>query len=459
MMIFDKMNFMHKKNFFLLIAVAFVLASCQQESQNVVGGDELHKPIELTPEEYASIAYSGDNDLSEEDIITIVKDFSKHASIQSSNDLTFSIEKRVKVDSPNTTATNNPSAYVYYVNITNGSEKGIALVSGDKRFPEVLSYCLKVKVDDFSQNEGVQIMNEIAKQTMLNEIAYYKHLRDSLEETTLARIAKQFGKSHIEFNEIEEKIYIKNYERTRTVTPQGTLVSQIGPFTNTEWDQAYPYNAYLDETDAPIFANSYYNHRFATGCVITAGAQILAYYQPTVVAYGVNMDWRTLLQSKYIFEDEYTKVNQVANLMKYIGAETGTEYKPTGSSTSVEKLTSFLNRYGITMDGSVNGMSVARIKASLDAVRMVVATGKHVDTRSANSSGGHSWLLDGYQIRKKNTREILKTNHIYVHANMGWGGDYSGYYIVGDDQSLPFDTGNGLYDTNLKIYCNVKSTR
>lgn len=459
MMIFDKMNFMPKKNFFLLIAVAFALASCQQELQNVVGGDELQKPIELTPEEYASIAYSGDNDLSEEEIVSIVKDFSKDASTRSSSDLIFSIGKRVKVDSPNTTVTNNPSAYVYYVNITNGSEKGIALVSGDKRFPEVLSYSIKAKVEDCSQNDGVQIMNAITKQTMLNEIAYYKHLRDSLEETTLAKIAKQLGKSDIEFNEVEEKIYIKNYERTRTVTLQGTLVSQIGPFTDTKWDQSYPYNAYLDETDAPFFANSYYNHHFATGCVITAGAQILAYFQPTVVAYGVNMDWKTLLSSPRIYEFEDTKVNQVANLMKYIGAETGTEYGPTGSSTSVEKLTSFLNRYGITMDGSVNGMSVARIKASLDAVRMVVATGKHVDTRSANSSGGHSWLLDGYQIRKKNTREILKTNHIYVHANMGWGGNYSGYYIVGDDQSLTFDTGNGLYDINLKIYCNVRSTR
>lgn len=450
---------MNKKTFFLLIATALALVSCQQELQNVVGGDELHRPIELTPEEYASIAYSGDNDLSEEEIVSIVKDFSKHASTRSSNDLTFSIEKRIKVESSSTRATNNTSAYVYYVNITNGSERGIALVSGDKRFPEVLSYSLKAKVDDCSQNDGVQIMNGIAKQTMMNGIAYYKHLRDSLEETTLSKIAKQLGKSDIEFNEVEDKIYIKNYEHTRTVTPQGTLVSQIGPFTNTEWDQDYPYNALIKETDLPDFSGWQYRNHFPTGCVITAGAQILAYFQPTVVAYGVNMDWKTLLSSPRIYEFEDTKVNQIANLMKYMGAETGTEYGANGGSTSVERLTSFLNRYGITMDGYVNGMNVARVKASLDAVRMVVATGKHVDTRSANSGGGHAWLLDGYQIRKKNTREILKTNHIYVHANMGWSGTASGYYIVGDDQSLTFDTPNGVYDTNMRIYCNVRSTR
>lgn len=451
---------MNKKTFFLLISVVFVLASCgQQELQNVVGGDELHKPIELTPEEYASIAYSGDNNLSEEDVISITKDFVNKSSTRNANNITFSIEKKVKVDSPNTRAADNSSIYVYYVNVNAGNEKGIALVGGDKRFPEVLSYRSKTNTITLFENEGVQIMNEIAKQTMLNEIEYYKYLQDSLQEITLAKIAKQYGKETVKFSEIENQIFIKNYDLTRTVRPEGTLVSLIGPFTNTAWDQAYPYNAYLAKTDDANFANGYYNYRYPTGCVITAGAQILAYYQPTVVTYGVNMDWKNLLSSPYIFSDEYAKVDQVANLMKYMGAETGTSYGPNGGSTSVEKLISFLNRYGITMDGAVKGMNVARVKASLDAVRMVVVTGKHVDTKSANTSGGHAWLLDGYQIRKKNTREILKINHIYVHANMGWGGTDNGYYIVGDDQSLVFNTTNGLYNTNIKLYCNVRSTR
>lgn len=122
---------MNKKTFFLLISVVFVLASCgQQELQNVVGGDELHKPIELTPEEYASIAYSGDNNLSEEDVISITKDFVNKSSTRNANNITFSIEKKVKVDSPNTRAADNSSIYVYYVNVNAGNEKGIALVGG-----------------------------------------------------------------------------------------------------------------------------------------------------------------------------------------------------------------------------------------------------------------------------------------------------------------------------------------
>lgn len=79
-------------------------------------------------------------------------------------------------------------------------------------------------------------MNEIAKQTMLNEIEYYKYLQDSLQEITLAKIAKQYGKETVKFSEIENQIFIKNYDLTRTVRPEGTLVSLIGPFTNTAWD-------------------------------------------------------------------------------------------------------------------------------------------------------------------------------------------------------------------------------
>ena len=65
---------MNKKTFFLLISVVFVLASCgQQELQNVVGGD---------------------NNLSEEDVISITKDFVNKSSTRNANNITFSIEKK-----------------------------------------------------------------------------------------------------------------------------------------------------------------------------------------------------------------------------------------------------------------------------------------------------------------------------------------------------------------------------
>ncbi|MCR2007287.1 C10 family peptidase [Bacteroides acidifaciens] len=447
---------MIKKLIFLLITVAFTLASCnQQELSNIGVDNELQKPIELTPEEYASIAYNGDNNLSEKEILSIVKSFTEQSSTRGAENFTFTIGEKIRLEFPKTRAGDNISTtYAYYVNINNAGEKGIALVSGDKRFPEVLTYTLKAPTGDHPQNEGVRIMNEISKQAMLDEIAYYEHLQDSLQEKTLTKIKQQYGRDNVEFAEIKDEIYIKNSDYDPTLTPNGTPVSNIGYFTKTTWDQAYPYNAYLDRTEYKDYANYYYNYHFPTGCVITAGAQILAYYHPTVVADGVNIDWNLLLESPYIFSDESTKVHQVASLMKYMGRETNTVYGESGGTVSVENLFLFFTRYGITMDGPINGMNVARIKASLDALRMVIATGK-----KASAETGHAWLLDGYQIRRKNTREILKTNYIYIHANMGWGGTSDGYYLVKDDQSLFFNTANGLYNTNMKIYCNVRSTR
>lgn len=456
-----------KKVFIYALSIAAIaFASCKQQdmSEEVIGGGHLTNFIVLTPEEYASVAYSNDNELSMDEVLAITKSFVEDTEApvgektRNNENASYSIAKKIEIASPQTRSGIKSSLNAYYVNVVSGDSRGIALVSGDRRFPEVLSFCPKAKVEDFTNHEGAFIMSEISKQTMRDQVSYYEYLRDSLEEKTLEKISQKYGINDVNFSEIENKIaiYVDNASNTRgTVDPIGTLVSKIGPFTNTAWDQGDPYNNLLPETDIEEF-QGYPNYgRFPTGCVVVVGAQILAYYQPTVVAYGVNMNWSLLLQSPYIFTGEYTKINQVANLMKYIGEETGTFYNEDGGNTSVESLTSFLNRYGITMDGAVNGLNVSRIKVSLDAVRMVVASGR----LSSATKGGHSWLFDGYQIRRKNTREILKSNHIYVHANMGWGGTATGYYIVGDDQSLQIDTPNGLYNTNLKIYCNVRSTR
>lgn len=66
---------------------------------------------------------------------------------------------------------------------------------------------------------------------------------------------------------------------------------------------------------------------------------------------------------------------------------------------------------------------------------------------STNSSRRYPHVIDLESWDKSARSELYYTSML------------SGYYIVGDDQSFSFDTGNGLYNTNLKIYCNVRSTR
>ena len=39
---------------------------------------------------------------------------------------------------------------------------------------------------------------------------------------------------------------------------------------------------------------------------------------------------------------------------------------------------------------------------------------------------------------------------------MGWGGNDSEYYIIGDDQSLTFNTGFAEFASNISVYANIK---
>ncbi len=57
-----------------------------------------------------------------------------------------------------------------------------------------------------------------------------------------------------------------------------------------------------------------------------------------------------------------------------------------------------------------------------------------------NKNTNHAWIIDGFAICKKSTREILRQNDLYFHANMGLeGGEYSGYYRVDPTIDISFE--------------------
>lgn len=458
---------MIKKSFvFLAVGIALVFTSCEENEATPIGNYLRETPsIILTPEEYASVAYSGNNELSETEVTDIAQLFIRRISrnTKSADGISVMVGEKVEVTDLQTKAETGRPVYAYYVNIQNGDNQGTALVSADKRVPEVLAYTPQTRPVDYPFCLGTEIMTEVAKQAMLHQIERCEHLRDSLETATLEKVARQYGKESVTFEDFEHDIYIDNYgyadEEAGPVEPVGEVTHTVGPFTaRTAWDQVYPYNALLDESDAEGLQGIYRGH-FGVGCATVAAAQVMAVYQPQVNADGVNIDWEYLLEDEQIFEDETEKVHQVASLIRYISLETNTRFTDTGSWTTMPEMRDFLKRYSIEMDNARAGLMVARLKASLDDNRMVWVTG----TTSGNSRGKrgyHAWIIDGYQTTRKNTKELLKSYNMYVHANMGWGGFDTGYYLVGDDQSLVFNTQEaGAYNTDVEMYCNIRYTR
>ena len=111
-------------------------------------------------------------------------------------------------------------------------------------------------------------------------------------------------------------------------------------------------------------------------------------------------------------------------------------------------------------------MDAAIIIASLDRGCPVLITGDEEpsETRSSgNKNGGHCWILDGYQVRTRSTptklKAMIKSHDVYVHANFGWKGYASGYYMVDrNETSLSFDTRpvEGHYNQRLRLFPMVK---
>ena len=190
----------------------------------------------------------------------------------------------------------------------------------------------------------------------------------------------------------------------------GSIV--VGPLLTTTWNQWGPYNNQCPE-GCP------------TGCVPTAVAQIMNYWQWPKVSTGRLLDpvsgtftgedfsghvygWDNMLDS---YDGSFTgeQAEAVALLMADIGKALGTAYAPGGSSTATD-YTPLTNNFSYSPDIEVHHDNLpAVMKAELDRQRPMLYS-------ATGSGGGHELVCDGY------------TANNYFHFNYGWGGSYDGFY-------------------------------
>ncbi len=216
--------------------------------------------------------------------------------------------------------------------------------------------------------------------------------------------------------------------------------TKIGPLLKTTWDQTTPYN-----NMCPVASNGGmegYGGRCPTGCVATAMAQILNYWQWPKQGWGfhtnesnstqtVNFsqsiyDWDNMLDS---YSGDYTEAqgNAVAKLMADVGCATNMTYNDGSSGTTTNEVfmalflyfgysTESIKFYGdIMYPYAINYQHrymIDNIKKEIDAGRPVIAG---ADNR-VPFSVDHVIVVDGYD------------ENGWFHYNMGWGGKDDGFY-------------------------------
>ncbi len=212
----------------------------------------------------------------------------------------------------------------------------------------------------------------------------------------------------------------------------------VEPLLTTRWYQSPFYNSFCPY-------DTTYSAHAVTGCIATAMAQIMRYWEWPVVGwnshaythptYGeLSANFGNTLYRWDLMPDtlnalcDSTEINAVATLMYHAGVAVEMNYSPISSGAAAithggldfpcaENALKTYFRYnpmlsGISKASFSDAVWDSMLRAELDYTRPVLYTGSHP------SLGGHAFVLDGYDTLGM------------FHVNWGWGGSYDAYYTI-----------------------------
>ena len=307
-------------------------------------------------------------------------------------------------------AADNQPLYVFNA----AASKGFVIVAGDDRAASILGY-----VDQGSYDE--------------------RHLPDNFRDW-LVRVAD-------EINSLPQSPKQQGAQSPMMVAQH----SAIQPLIKTKWDQGLTTETgYIYNTLTPTIDGE---HCY-TGCVATAGAQLMYYYQypqkatKVVPQYesnatlgvlaalpAIKFNWAAM-KTVYTAADVGTNSEKaVSQLMKYCGYAAEMNYGLGGSSAWIKTLSQGLVDYFdyapytwqyVHRSSYTISEWDELIYKELKAKRPVIFSG-------SGDQGGHAYLCDGYK-------------EGFYHFNWGWGGQYNGYFKL--NATNPY---NGETDENDNV--------
>lgn len=185
--------------------------------------------------------------------------------------------------------------------------------------------------------------------------------------------------------------------------------------------------------------------RAVTGCVATAMAQVMYYYEypkvgtGTVTYTGGSDGAKTINLADYPFDwsniiGDYThskftteQANAVATLMLACGAALNMNYSKDGSGSNTGDVPKVLkNNFGfdsnVAYSNATGNMGIIE-DDWVYTIREELQKGHPIIYAGAPASGmsGHCFVIDGYK---------LKDGIYYYHLNWGWDGAYNGDYLI-----------------------------
>lgn len=326
----------------------------------------------------------------------------------------------------NNEVTDVPTTLYYIFDINN---LGFVIVSGDDDLIPIIGY----STEGTFPKEQMPIHIRKWFQQYKNEIRYI--LENEIEAT----------------QDIKQKwseLSSANFGNTES------LLLGVTPLLTTKWNQSPNYNAYCPGGSV-------------TGCVATAMAQVMKYWNHPQQGTGyhtyVENDYGALSANfggtTYNWGNMPDILNSnndaVATLMVHCGISVNMDYSPQVSGAWVIEDSptpqacseyAFKNYFGyssnlqgVKRENYTSSSWINIMKNELDAGRPILHAG-------FGSGGGHAFVCDGYD------------DNDYFHFNWGWGGNSDGYFLNDalNPGSLGTGGGSGGYNNGQQIIIGVQ---
>lgn len=296
---------------YILACIPFVLFSCSNENDSIIERNAIVKKINLSTEEYLSIAYSNVTEFSELQLLEILGDseFINKVNTRSTNVFQFeyyNVDKELNRYNEVSTRNQESLSTIKVVEISTQIDGRIVnyILSADPTCPKLLAYTQRSTTDSIKKdNYAVDELLKIGIETVFAEKKEIKCFEDSLRQKTINKICDEFGIVNYSFEEVKDRIIIENRSQlTRSPIirerPEG-IASGVGPVLVTKWNSGAPYARELGS----YFFNHQWTVYYTAGEFATAIAQVLAYCEPTMNCSGVTMDWNWLTSKPEIYGD------------------------------------------------------------------------------------------------------------------------------------------------------------
>ncbi len=288
--------------------------------------------------------------------------------------------------------TENSDTTLFIYNIGN---EGFVVVSGDYSSNPVLGYSTE---GNYNNNQAPAFKNWIGN--------YSKAIASE----------KVNAKLNSEWNQFLSNSQLPVKQSSKAVTPLCT----------TKWDQGKYYNH-----NCPVYSTGPDGH-CVTGCVATAMAQIMKYYNwppqgigshsyphPYFGTIGADFSATTYDWANMGTYGNLTTEDAISTLIFDCGVSVNMDYTPIESgANTADVATALVNYFHYRNTIAVIDKSnyddhdwIALLKDNIDQNHPILYSG-------SGSGGGHAWVCDGYDANNK------------FHMNWGWSGSNNGYYQV-----------------------------